>query len=770
MAYKLPIWWLPFVTTGILMLNGILAAATVRPQIVIEGDNATLRCVNTPPNRTYSSVTLSWVFRKHDNGPQTRLVYIVNFINTYHHLGNRHDIDEVGGLIISNVTMADDGVYKCDVTYTLTEGQSPYMDYSDTVQLIVQSDINELLIFEGSPTVTAESQLKTVVCKATRCKPSADITWYIDNEMVFPGPNFSISESVEDTGDGRKSTISELTIRRKYHYATNVTVTCSALNDVRSSPKYSTLVLQYDLVHSTNSNMDMVVTQQIDTLTEYGDNINESPIKEPKTGTTMTIMIVAIIALFLCLCAVVSIAIVYVVRMKKKKDRQTSRIIESMRNEGIPNPNLVPANNINNNDQSNDIDEPLVVENTSITINNNNTSHTAYLTMMTEMDNGNPVSRLAPIVDHLQPDIGIPSRENIPDSRDPGNVNVRENVTLPRVQVLPNDHRDSQGQVFPWQPSDPDSDVDFDDSSSSSSESSSSDIDGNDFRQPLHSDYVTNDPFEIPRSDVHMLEDIGEGYFGNVNKGRAKLRGQNYFTDVAIKTLKENANELEYDELNKELQIMKTLAHHPNVASLLGCCTLPRKAPTYIIVEFAQNGNLKQYLMRNATKQTLKMEDLVRLSWQVAEGMRFLHQHDCIHRDLAARNILLDQWYNCKITDFGLARCIRERQIYEKKSDGAVPVCWMAPESLSHSVYTKQSDVWSYGVVLYEIITNGSRPYPRYDLPDVRNLVQNGHTMAIPEHCDQKLRYIMEKCWAMNPTDRPTFITITNTLSRNIAT
>lgn len=189
-------------------------------------------------------------------------------------------------------------------------------------------------------------------------------------------------------------------------------------------------------------------------------------------------------------------------------------------------------------------------------------------------------------------------------------------------------------------------------------------------------------------------------------------------------------------DLVSEMEMMKVIGKNINIINLIGCCT--QGGPLYVVVEYAPFGNLKDFLREHRPssgyeiavgteqkeKKTLTQKDLVSFAYQVARGMEYLSSRrvstvqnyndirwscffQCIHRDLAARNVLVSDDYVLKIADFGLARDIHCNDYYRKKSDGRLPVKWMAPEALFHRVYTTQSDVWSYGILLWEIMTLG---------------------------------------------------------------
>ncbi|KAL1460044.1 hypothetical protein WDU94_011984 [Cyamophila willieti] len=245
--------------------------------------------------------------------------------------------------------------------------------------------------------------------------------------------------------------------------------------------------------------------------------------------------------------------------------------------------------------------------------------------------------------------------------------------------------------------------------------------------------------WEFPRDSLTLFNKLGEGAFGKVVCAEAKgILNPDTSTTVAIKMLKENHSDAEVIDLVSEMELMKMIGKHVNIINLLGV----KHAP------------LSMY--NNAA--VLSLKDLVSFAHQVATGMEYLHSKKCIHRDLAARNVLVSDNHVMKIADFGLAREIHSRDYYRKKTTGKIPIKWMAPESVFNSLYHYKSDVWSYGVLLWEIMTFGEAPYPSVDNMDIfLALLRNGHKMSKPDGCPEQVYTIMKLCWSYDASERPWF-------------
>ncbi|XP_066878872.1 fibroblast growth factor receptor 1 isoform X9 [Kogia breviceps] len=295
---------------------------------------------------------------------------------------------------------------------------------------------------------------------------------------------------------------------------------------------------------------------------------------------------------------------------------------------------------------------------------------------------------------------------------------------------------------------------------------------------------LPEDPrWELPRDRLVLGKPLGEGCFGQVVLAEAiglDKDKPNRVTKVAVKMLKSDATEKDLSDLISEMEMMKMIGKHKNIINLLGACT--QDGPLYVIVEYASKGNLREYLQARRPpgleycynpsrhpEELLSSKDLVSCAYQVARGMEYLASKKCIHRDLAARNVLVTEDNVMKIADFGLARDIHHIDYYKKTTNGRLPVKWMAPEALFDRIYTHQSDVWSFGVLLWEIFTLGGSPYPGVPVEELFKLLKEGHRMDKPSNCTNELYMMMRDCWHAVPSQRPTFKQLVEDLDRIVA-
>nr|XP_006813611.1 PREDICTED: proto-oncogene tyrosine-protein kinase receptor Ret-like [Saccoglossus kowalevskii] len=313
-----------------------------------------------------------------------------------------------------------------------------------------------------------------------------------------------------------------------------------------------------------------------------------------------------------------------------------------------------------------------------------------------------------------------------------------------------------------------------------------------------------HDRWEVPLSRIEFGEVLGEGAFGKVIQGKIEGRvlthqnsqsslvkewARSQDVTVAIKMLHEYAEDTQRNEFLREIELMKDIGHHQNVVSIIACCTV--QEPLCLIVQHCQDGDLLKFLRQRRSElvannqnidesEKLNPSDLLSFARQIAIGMEFLSQKGFVHRDLAARNVLVSDHKTVKIGDFGLTRYIYDDKIYHNKKGGKLPIKWMSVEAIFDQVFTTQSDIlingnsalekpglylilfdfccsWSFGVVLFELVTLGGCPYPGISNQDVVNLLKRGYRMEKPDNCSDNLYEIMLICWREKTAERPTF-------------
>jgi len=227
--------------------------------------------------------------------------------------------------------------------------------------------------------------------------------------------------------------------------------------------------------------------------------------------------------------------------------------------------------------------------------------------------------------------------------------------------------------------------------------------------------------------------------------------------EVAIKTVhKEELNKTQYEDFQKEAGLMVTLKPHENVVKLFGVCIDPAH-PMAIVTEYLEKGSLKNLLDDKSVK--LSFLQVIKIAMDIANGMSHLHTEKIYHRDLSARNILVTDTKKglvCKVADFGLSR-VSDGEGGTTRSDTG-PLKWMAPESLIEKRYSAKSDVWSFGVTLWEILTGGLEPYPDFDnVQAASHVMHKGLKLSPPENCPPKLAELMNSCFDRDPRKRPNF-------------
>lgn len=261
------------------------------------------------------------------------------------------------------------------------------------------------------------------------------------------------------------------------------------------------------------------------------------------------------------------------------------------------------------------------------------------------------------------------------------------------------------------------------------------------------------DKWELDRCEIQMRTKLGSGQYGDVYEG-VWLR---YNKIVAVKTLKEETMCL--DDFLAEASIMKEMKHS-NLVQLLGICT--REPPYYIITEYMPNGNLLDYL-RQQNREDLGPTVLLYFAVQIASAMAYLESKSFIHRDLAARNCLVGENQLVKVADFGLARLVNSNDSQDGESaytahvGAKFPIKWTAPEGLAYNKFSSKSDVWAFGILLWEIATYGKTPYQGVELANVYHLLDSGYRMEMPEGCPPNVYELMRRCWQWEPSARPSF-------------
>ncbi|MBN3270737.1 EPHB4 protein, partial [Polyodon spathula] len=266
-------------------------------------------------------------------------------------------------------------------------------------------------------------------------------------------------------------------------------------------------------------------------------------------------------------------------------------------------------------------------------------------------------------------------------------------------------------------------------------------------------------------SDKHGQYLIGHGEFGEVCRGRLKIVGkkENY---VAIKTLKGGYTEKQRRAFLSEASIMGQF-DHPNIIRLEGVIT--NSCPVMIITEFMENGALDSFLRLNDGQFT--PIQLVGMLRGIASGMKYLSEMSYVHRDLAARNILVNSNLVCKVSDFGLSRFLEENSsdpTYTSSLGGKIPIRWTAPEAIAFRKFTSSSDVWSYGIVMWEVMSFGERPYWDMSNQDVINAIEQDYRLPPPPDCPNSLHQLMLDCWQKERNVRPRFAQIVSSLDKLI--
>eukprot|EP00911_Craspedida_sp_UC1_P001744 UC1_evm1s1330 len=255
---------------------------------------------------------------------------------------------------------------------------------------------------------------------------------------------------------------------------------------------------------------------------------------------------------------------------------------------------------------------------------------------------------------------------------------------------------------------------------------------------------------EVSRSDVTLQGTIGKGEFGEVMHAVVELENTPEI-DTAVKTLRKGASAADRVEFLKEAAIMSQFSHE-NVIMLLG--VVLDGEPVMIVTELMTNGALRDYVADR--RGQIPLDRQLALIRDVADGMTYLSSLGFVHRDLAARNILVAENLVCKVADFGLSKEVDETE-YFVSNGGKIPIRWTAPEAMTARKYTTSSDVWSFGVLAWEVLAHGQRPYDDLDNINVFRKVEKGHRLPVPDGCPRAVYAVLLACWAHRRRARPTF-------------
>lgn len=273
---------------------------------------------------------------------------------------------------------------------------------------------------------------------------------------------------------------------------------------------------------------------------------------------------------------------------------------------------------------------------------------------------------------------------------------------------------------------------------------------------PRYEPVYVEDHWEVPRENLTLVKQLGRGTFGSVHEGI--LQPENI--KCAVKTTTAIGEE-ENTIFLKEATLMKEFHNAYHIVKLIG--VVSKGSPVYVIMELMEMGDLKTFLLRNGSQycdstRTLNGNMVLKMAAQIADGMAFLEAKKFVHRDLAARNCMVAADNTIKIGDFGLARDIYETDYYRKGDKGTLPIRWMAPESIRDGIFTSSSDMWSYGIVLWEITTLAQMPYHPRTNEEVIKYVQSGQILEVPSNAHEVLKPLMRLCWRWQASKRPKFV------------
>lgn len=264
------------------------------------------------------------------------------------------------------------------------------------------------------------------------------------------------------------------------------------------------------------------------------------------------------------------------------------------------------------------------------------------------------------------------------------------------------------------------------------------------------------DEWEIERDHIKIESRLGSGQYGDVYRGTFSQPNNHGRQPVAMKTLRDD-NQVS-DDFMKEMGVMKKL-NHPNLLRLIGVCS--RHKPYLLITEFMNKGSLLEFI-KNANPMNVNHIVQLRIVLQICDAMKYLERENFIHRDLAARNCLVKDEGGgeqplVKVADFGLSRLVEPDEIYTASQGKKFPIKWTAPEGISHKRFSVKSDVWSFGVLFWEVTSYGQQPYPGIDIANVFAMLENGKRLDRPDTCPRDSYDVMKQCWKYDADGRPTF-------------
>ncbi|CAJ0588054.1 unnamed protein product [Cylicocyclus nassatus] len=315
-----------------------------------------------------------------------------------------------------------------------------------------------------------------------------------------------------------------------------------------------------------------------------------------------------------------------------------------------------------------------------------------------------------------------------------------------------------------------------------------------------------HDIWEIERRNLIIFDEtrLGSGAFGAVylgkllgkslaNKDATSPLGVNLMRaencQVAVKMLPEYADDSSRGEFLREIGLMKTLGYHERLVNMLACIT--ESEPLCLVVEFCSDGDLLHFLRERCKymmdldaaginyhdppidgnyniDMVVTLKQLLMFAVQICYGLEYLSSKGFVHRDVAARNVLVNGKNSCKIGDFGLCRNLYSDSSLYKSKGGRLPLKWMSPEAIRHYEFSAQSDVWAFGVLLFEIITLGGSPYPLTPPEDMLQYLESGGRMERPDNCPEDFYEVMVECWKLDPEERPNFLTIRQKLASQL--